>query len=160
MSEELEVRWRRARAWLERVRAASSRIEPLVREIDALKDARTEMLPWQTGKGGGGSGVGAHSDPTATQAERRIEGLDELIADRQAKLDAQVRTVGDCGMALEAMAGRLGERHAKALELYYIDGADTWSEVAGELGISYSWLCRLRNEAYPWIEARYGRLLS
>lgn len=160
MSEELEVRWRRARAWLERVRVASSRIEPLVREIDGLKDARAEMLPWQTGKGGRGSGVGAHSDPTATQAERRIEGLDELIADKQAKLDAQIRTVGECGEILDAMAAKLGERHAKALELYYIDGADTWSEVAGELGISYSWLCRLRNEAYPWIEAHCRRLLS
>lgn len=160
MSEELEVRWRRARAWLERVRVASSRIDPLVREIDGLKDARAEMLPWRTGKGGGGSGVGAHSDPTATQAERRIEGLDEFIADKQARLDAQIRTVGECGEILDAMAARLGERHAKALELYYIDGADTWSEVAHELGVSYRHLNRIRSVAYEWIEANYRNLLA
>ena len=161
MSEELEVRYRRARAWLNRVRAAASSIEPFVREIAALEDARACTLPWQTRSGGGGGGsVGAHSDPTASEAERRMASLDALIASKRHELDVLTDTVGECGAALDRMRHTLGERHAQAIELYYIDGADTWSEVANEMGCHRQTLWRLRDEAYAWIEVHCRMFLT
>ena len=160
MSEELDVRWRRARAWLALVRAAAEAIEPKVREIAALEDARACTLPWQTRSGaGGGAHVGAHCDPTASEAERRMASLDALIAGKRHELDVLTDTVGECGAALDRMRHMLGERHAQAIELYYIDRADTWSEVAGEMGLSYRWVTSLRNEAYAWIEVHCRRFL-
>ncbi len=160
MSEELDVRWRRARSWLARVRAAASSIEPLVREIAALKDARTRTLPWQTRSGGGGGGSGgAHSDPTASEAERRMASLVSLIAGKRHELDVLTDTVGECGAALDRMRHTLCERHAQAIEMYYIDGADTWSEVASEMDVSYRHLGRLRNQAYAWIEVHCRKFL-
>ena len=152
--------WPGACAWLERVRSAAARIEPLVREIAALRDANAEMLPWQTRSAGNGACVGAHSDPTASEAERRIQELGELIADRSRLLEAMQAVVGECGGVLADMAARLGPKHALALELYYVDLADTWSEVADEMGISYRWLCKLRNEAYSWIETHCRTFLT
>lgn len=160
MSEELEVRYRRARAWLARVRSSAEAIEPLVREIAALEDARTRTLPWQTRSGGGGGGsIGAHSDPTASEAERRMASLDTLIASKRHELDVLTDTVGECGAALDRMRHTMGERHAQAIELYYIDRADTWSEVASEMDVSYRHLGRLRNQAYAWIEVHCRKFL-
>lgn len=151
MAECLEVKHGTALAWLEKVRRASSNIEPLVREIAALEDARDQMLPWRSGSGGHGGGA-AHSDPTATEAERRMGDLDELIADRARRLDAMQGIVGDCGTMLGRMAECLGVIHAQAIELYYLDLADTWSEVAAEIGVSSRHLQRIRSDAYGWIE--------
>lgn len=159
MTECLEVMWPRARAWLERVRAASAAIEPLVREMSGYEDARDSMLPWRSTPRGGGSAIGAHSDPTASQAERRMAELEDLIADRRRRLVALQDVVGECGGVLARMAEELGERHAKAMELYYVDVADTWSDVAREMGVSYRHLGRIRNQAYAWIEDRCRKFL-
>ena len=160
MAEDLDVRWPEVRAWLDSVRRAASRIGPLARELDALRCARAQMLPWRAGGGGGGGpAAGAHSDPTAREAEARIDSLDEAIADARRRLDALTDAVGACGSVLDEMAQSLGEGHARALEWYYIDRMPTWSEVAAELGVSYRWLCKLRNEAYAWIDRHAQRFL-
>ena len=145
----------RAYEWLARVRLASSRIEGLCRELSVLEDARRDCLPWQTrGSATHGSMGGTHSDPTATEAQARIEGLDERIADVRAACDECERIVGDCLRMLDTMRCELGERHAEVLELYYVDRADTWSEVAWEMGISRMHVWRLRDVAYSWMGRR------
>jgi hypothetical protein len=143
-----------AREWLEHVRECASVIESLHRELSALEDARRDCLPWQC-KGSTlyASMGGTHSDPTASEAQARIDGLDEQIGRVRVRYDECVRVVGECGEVLDAMRRELGERYAVVLELYYIDCADTWSEVSWEMGITYRHVQRLRDVAYEWIDA-------
>ena len=159
MSECLDVRWTRARAWLERVRSCAAAIDPLVREMSGYEDARESMLPWRS-TSRGGSAIGAHSDPTASAAERRMAELEDLIAESRRRLVALQDVVGECGSALARMAVELGERHAQAIELYYVDVADTWSDVAREMGGHRQTVWRLRDEAYAWIETHCRRFLA
>lgn len=159
MSEDLDVRWRRARSWLERVRAASSAIEPLVREIAALEEAMRTVQPWQSSGHDGGGTHGTHSDPTASQAERRMAELAEVIADRRRRLEAAQDVVGECGAMLDRMRSALGDRHADALELYYVDRAPTWSAVACEMGCGKTRVWQLRCEAYAWLEQHCRNLV-
>lgn len=149
-----------AREWLELVRECAARIEPLHRELSALEDARRDCLPWQC-KGSAlyASMGGTHSDPTASEAQARIDGLDEQIARVRAEYDECVGVVGECLRILDAMRRELGERYAECVELYYVDRADTWSEVATELGVSRMHLYRMRSTAWAWMDAflvRYG----
>ena len=157
MAESLEVRHKTARAWLERVRATSERVEPLTREIRAYEDARQQILPWRA-SGGGGSAL--HSDPTATAAEGRMGELDALTADARARLDAALDVVGECLSVLARMGQELGKRHARALEWYYVDLMPTWSDVACEMGVTYRRVCQLREEAYAWIESHVPVIYS
>ena len=140
-----------SREWLEHVRECAAHIEPLHRELSALEDARRDCLPWQC-KGSAlyASMGGTHSDPTASEAQARIDGLDEQIVRVRAEYDECVGVVGECLRMLETMRQELGECHAKTIEYYYINCADTWSEVA--------WW---RDEAFAWIaahSARYGMI--
>ena len=159
MSEELDVMWRNVRAWLDSVRRASAEIEPLVREIRALEDARAEILGWRTKASGAGHGAGAHSDPTATAAEQRMCELDDLIEGKRAQWERKVALVGACGEVLEHMGEAIGKKHRQTLELYYVDCADTWSEVACEMGISRTRLWQMRIESYAWIDTHYRNVL-
>lgn len=161
MSEDLDVRWLAARRWLDSIRRAAEAIEPLVRDISVLEYARDKMLGWRTrGSGSGARGLGAHSDPTATAAEQRMCELDDLIESKRGELQRRIADVGACGEMLEAMAHTIGRNHATALELYYVDCADTWSDVAREMGVSVKTLYRLRVEAYAWMETRRGNILN
>lgn len=160
MSEELDVMWRGVRAWLESVRRASAEIEPLVREIRALEDARAEMLGWRTKASGAGHGAGAHSDPTATAAEQRMCELDDLILAKRGKWERRVAEVGACGEVLEHMGDAIGAKHKDALELYYVDCADTWSDVANEMGVSRTRLWQMRIESYAWIDTHCRNVLQ
>ena len=160
MSEELDVMWRSVRAWLESVRRASAEIEPLVREIQALEDAREEMLGWRTKASGPGHGAGAHSDPTATAAEQRMCELDDLILAKRGEWERRVALVGTCGEVLEHMGDAIGAKHRDALELYYVDCADTWSEVANEMGVSRTRLWQMRIESYAWIDTHCRNVLQ
>lgn len=154
MSEELDVRWARIRWWLESVRRAAAEIEPLRREVDALSCARDECLPWQC-KGSTlyASMGGTHSDPTASEAQARMDGLDEQIGRVRVRYDECVCVVGECLRMLDAMRRELGERYAVVLELYYVDCAATWSEVACEMGMSRVHLYRIRDAAWSWADA-------
>jgi hypothetical protein len=127
-------------------------VEPLRRELAGLLSARDEVLGWRVSGGGGSRPV--HSDPTAAEAEGRIGELGALIRDAQARIDATEGIVGDALRVIERMRSRLGARHADAVELYYIDRAPTWSDVASEMGVSASTLYRLREQAYAWVEER------
>ena len=160
MSEELDVMWRNVRAWLDSVRRAAAGIEPLVREIRALEDARDEMLGWRTKASGSGHGAGAHSDPTAATAEQRMCELDDLIEGKRGEWERKVAYVGTCGEVLERMGEAIGEKHAFALELYYVDGADTWSDVACEMRISRTRLWQMRIESYAWIDTHCRNVLQ
>lgn len=154
MSEDLDVRWQRARQWLDSVRSASARIEPLIREIAAMQDAYDSMLPWQT-SGSGSGGLGTHSDPTMTQALARTDSFATILANKRAKLETLYDVVGNCGRILTKLGDALTDSHSLALELYYIDCAETWSSVADELGVSRTKLWQLRDESYEWIECRF-----
>lgn len=156
MAERLEVEHRAARAWLERVRRASAAIEPAVRELAGLEDARDQMLSWRTV--GTGSGTATHCDPTAAAAEARMGELDALIADAEHRLEVLQDVVGECGTLLARMGESLGEEHARALELYYLDCAPTWSDVAWEMGVGRTHLWLMRAKAYEWIEQRCKKI--
>ena len=151
-----------ARDWLEHVRECASVIESLHRELSALEDARRDCLPWQT-KGSTlyASMGGTHSDPTASEAQARMDGLDEQIGRVRVRYDECVRVVGECGEVLDAMRRELGERYADVLELYYVDCADTWSEVSWEMGRHRDTVRAWRDDAVAWIDAnsaRYGMI--
>jgi hypothetical protein len=142
-----------AREWLELVRQAASEIEPLQRELAGLEDAKRDCLPWQT-KGSTlyASMGGTHSDPTASEAQARISELDAMVADVRTKLDERINLVGECGELLVRMGQELGQRYRDVLEIYYIDRADTWSEVAWEMDVTYRYVQMLRNVAYEWMD--------
>jgi hypothetical protein len=163
MSEELDVRWAHVRWWLESVRRAAVEIEPLQRELVALEDAKRDCLPWQT-KGSTlyASMGGTHSDPTASEAQARIDGLDGQIVDVRSRIDACERTVGDCLRMLDAMRRELGACYADVIEAYYIDCADTWSEVAWDMGKHRDTVRIWRDAAFDWLDAnsaRYGMMV-
>ena len=141
-----------AREWLDGVRVAAGRIEPLRRELVGLMEAREEVTTWKPKRGRGGS-KRTHSDPTAAQAEQRMGELDALISDVQTRIDANEEVVGEALKIIERMRTYLGRRHGDALELYYVDRAQTWQEVAYELRVSPTTVWRLRVEAYAWVEA-------
>lgn len=148
----------RAREWLERVRRHARCIEPLTREVPALQAAYRDVLPWVTSGNGSGS-TQAHSDPTANLAYARIDKLEELIERKRAQLEVSQDIVGECLRVLYAMENELSERHAMVLELYYIDQAQTWGEVASEMGIHRDTVRALRDSAMEWIDANSARFL-
>ena len=152
-----------AREWLELVRQAASEIEPLQRELTALEDARRDCLPWQTKSSMPYASMGGtHSDPTASEAQARIGGLDSQIMRIRSAYDECTSVVGECLAILGTMRRELDERYADVLELYYIDCADTWSDVANELGRHRDTIRAWRDEAIEWIDAnsaRYGMMI-
>ena len=86
--------------------------------------------------------------------------LDALIADAEHRLEVLQDVVGECGTLLARMAESLGEEHARALELYYLDCAPTWSDVAWEMGVSRQWLSKMRAKAYGWIEQSHKKIFA
>lgn len=142
-----------AREWLETVRECASQLDGLHRELQALKDARRDCLPWQCkGSSMHGSMGGTHSDPTATEAQARIDGLDEQIATLTAKVEECESVVGGCLRTLDVMRRCLGKTCADVVELYYVDCADTWSEVAAELGLHRNTVRICRDAALDWLD--------
>lgn len=159
MAEVLDVEWPRARAWLESVRRAAARIEALSRELADLEDAREQVEPWSPRGCGGAKSV--HSDPTAAEAERRMGELDALICGTRARIVASEDVVGECLRVLSRMRDALGDDYTDMIELYYVDRrAQTWSEVADEMGLSVSTVYRMRMDAYAWIEKRCKGILA
>jgi hypothetical protein len=105
---------------------------------------------------------GSHSDPTASEAQARIEGLDSQIVDVRSKLDERIRLVGECGELLMRMERELGACYADVIEAYYIDCADTWSEVAWDMGKHRDTVRMWRDAAFDWLDAnsaRYGMMM-
>lgn len=139
--------------WWECVRRSARAIEPTLRELDALADADEECLSWYP-SGGGSSARGGTSDPTADMALRRTHDLDRIIAETQARLDELEETVGDALRLLPMIAACVSARAAEVLELYYVDLADTWSEVADALGVSRETVRADRDAAIAWCDER------
>lgn len=137
--------------WLDRVRDASGRIEWLTRELAALEDARAKCVPWRTkGSGVSVASGGLHSDPTQRDAFAR-EGLEERIEVTRHALDECQSIVGDCLRLLDSVSRHVSQRASLALEIYYIDRAATWSEVAREMGCARSSVGFLRDQALTWL---------
>lgn len=140
-----------ATEWLEQVRIASGRIEWLTRELSALEDARAQCVPWRTkGSGVSVASGGLHSDPTQSEAFAR-EGLEERIEVTRHALDECQSIVGDCLRLLDSVSRHVSPRASLALEIYYIDRAATWSEVAREMGRARSSVGFLRDQALTWL---------
>ncbi len=140
-----------AREWFDRVRKSAGAIEPCQSSLRALVEARELMEPW--GTGGGGGSKAPHSDPTATAAMSRMDGLESTIKDLEAELESHTDIVGEGLKVLEAVSSVVGDKHAQALELYYIDRADTWSDVACEMGLSVKPVRNMRDHALQWVDA-------
>lgn len=147
--------------WLDTVRHVSAEIEPLQREISALEMACQQCVPWKTKSASYGSTHGAYSDPTATQVQARLSSqLEGKLAATRNQLTLAVKVVGDCGTVLDRMTQDLGPSSARVLELYYVDVAETWSQVAAELDCGRMTVWRAREAGYDWIAAHYPRLLE
>lgn len=143
-----------AQDFFDLARCQARRIEPLVRELDALRCARDEVLSWEPRTHGGGSSRGAYADPTASAAQSRIEGLDARVAAKETELEEAQLVVGHALSAIDRVRHALGSKVADAMELYYVDLADTWSDVAYELGCSLRTVERLRESAFRWVDER------
>jgi hypothetical protein len=144
-----------AYAALELVRLRALSLDGLYREIGALRDAERNVTPWTT-RGAGASTSsehGAHSDPTATEAQARIDGLARQIAATQAKIDDAERIVGEGLRLIASVREAVGDQYASVLEIYYIDGASTWSAIAYELGVHRNTVRLWRDIALAWIDA-------
>ena len=143
-----------AREYIDKVRSCASRLDALHRELRALEDARDQYQPWQAKGSALTGGVGGTcSDPTMTEALSRIDGLYEQIKTIRAKVDEAECIVGECLRMLDEMRRDLGDRHADVIELYCIDCAGTWTEVALEMGVSRAHMYRLRDAALVWVGA-------
>lgn len=140
-----------AREWFEGVRRSAGALESCQRQLSALLDAQMRVEPWGIAKGGGGKA--SHSDPTATAAQSRMEGLESAIADERRKIDTHTEIVGEGLKVLEVVRVVVGERHATALELYYVDCAETWSDVACDMGLSRETVRAMRDAALRWVDA-------
>ena len=139
-------------AFLSDVRQASGRIGPALRELDALMHAQESAERWRTRSQQLTGGRGAFGNPTASAALGNITELPERIAMVRGSLNEDIDTVGQ-GLALVAMVRRsLGGRPALAIELYYIDRAQTWAEVAREMHASDRTVHRWRDKALDYIE--------
>lgn len=137
--------------YLTGVRRAAMSIEPLRSELATLEEAAARGGCFERHGSGGPHGRGTTSDPTARAAEERIDTLPGRIADARGRLAEAGRVVGDCLAMLADMGRELGEGHALAVELYWVDGASTWSEVAEEMGRPVSTVWRMRDLAYRWM---------
>ncbi len=152
------VPFRRTRVWLEEVRHAAGAIDRLRREVAALEQAQSEVMPWSTG--GGTSSRTAHADPTAGAALARMVALDSSLEDARAELARAEATILAFWSAMGALRSALGEEHAEVLELYYLKRVPTWSEVAREIGVPTSTARYRRDRAMEWLEAVCAETIS
>jgi len=135
------------------VRSSAAAIEGAHRELVALIDADAECVTWYV-SGGGASVRSGLSDPTADMAMRRQADLTRQIADKRAQLDELESVVGHALALLPAIVANVSERAALAMELYYIDLADTWSEVAAELCVSRETVRADCRAVLDWMDAK------
>jgi hypothetical protein len=138
-----------AAAYFNGIRITSARIEEVSRTLSALRQCECDYQSWKTKGAGGGHGGGTTSDPTARMAEAHI-GLPDLIASTQREYEALADEIADCGHVLEVISREVSPTAATALELWAIDRAGTWSEVAEEMQTSRRAVCRARDLAYAW----------
>lgn len=152
------VPFRRVRVWLEEVRSAAGAIDRLRREVAALEQAQSEVVPWSTG--GGSSSKTAHADPTAGAAIARTVALKSSLEDARAALARAEATILAFWSAMGALRSALGEEHAEVLKLYYLNRAPTWSAVAREIGVPASTVRYRRDRAMEWLESVCAETIS
>ena len=131
------------------IRLSAARIAEVARTLSALEQCHEQYQSWKTKGAGGGHGVGTTSDPTAVMAEAHI-GLPDLIAGTRREYEALTDELAGCGDVLEAVAREVSPIAAEALELWSIDRAGTWTEVAEEMRMSRREVCRARDLAFCW----------
>ena len=140
-----------AQSWLEGVRLHAMNLDVLARELSVLEEAERECLAWSP-RGKGTPRKGSCGDPTASTARARMEGLALQISAKARELAESERVVGDCLRALAVLEAGMGRRHRLAIEVYYVDCASTWSEVACEIGVTVRHVRRLRDAAFAWLD--------
>ena len=138
-----------AAAYFNGIRLSAARIADVARTLSALEQCQEEYQSWKTKGSGGGHGVGTTSDPTARMAEAHI-GLPDLIAGTRREYEALADELADCGHVLEVVSSEVSPVAAEALELWAIDRAGTWTEVADEMRMSRREVCRARDLAFVW----------
>lgn len=143
----------RAVDWWGFVRSAARAIEPMGRELATLMDADAACVPWYT-SGGGGAVRSGVSDPTADMAMRRDAELSRQIADKRAQLDELESIVGHALALLPEIVSHVSGRAALVMELYYVDVAPTWSDVAAEVGVSRETVRADCHAVMDWMDAR------
>lgn len=139
-----------ASEYFNHIRQSSARIADVARTLSALEQCEGDMSTWRTRGSGGGHGVGTTSDPTASMACDRM-GLPDHIADTRREYEALADEIAGCGDVLETVGREVSADSADALELWALDLAGTWSEVADEMGVSRREACRLRDQAFAWL---------
>jgi L-rhamnose isomerase len=78
-------------------------------------------------------------------------GLPDHIADTRREYEALADEIAACGELLETVGSEVSKDAADALELWALDLAGTWSEVAEEMGVSRRTVARLRDQAFAWL---------
>ena len=140
-----------ASEYFNHIRVCSARIADVARTLSALEQCEGDMSTWRTRGSGGGHGVGTTSDPTACMAEARLGDLPERIASARREYETLADEIAGCADVLETVGREVSADSADALELWALDLAGTWSEVADEMGVSRREVCRLRDQAFAWL---------
>lgn len=123
-------------------------------ELAKVSAKRIEVLTFQIESGGEdrrASGVtvrgGGTSNPTQSEAMRRMSLLPKLIERR----DRHIDFVGRALAAIQSVRDGLGETEGEILEMFYIDGFLT-GEIAGELDLTVDGVFYRKRKALKWMD--------
>lgn len=87
------------------------------------------------------------SDPVADAAVK--------LADIQRIIDKRLDTIIDLRLKIERAINRLHSRERTILTLYYLNGYSL-EKTAEKMGLSYQWVCELRNRALLLLLSNYS----
>ena len=127
-----------AREFFEDARRCSARIEELQFEM---------AEPAPRGRSRGAVRAPGTSDPTASMAERAIDGAAAMAREM---LQCQ-RCVSEALAVIDGVRAAFETPWWRVLELYYIDRMG-WAEVADEMGLSKRTCIRWRDAALQWVD--------
>lgn len=123
-------------------------------ELAKVSAKRIEVLTFQIESGGEdrrASGVavrgGGTSNPTQSEAMRRMSLLPKLIERR----DRHIDRVGRALAAIQSVRDGLGETEGEILEMFYIDGFLS-GEIAGELDLTVDGVFYRKRKALKWMD--------
>ena len=134
------------------VREVAATLDGLGAELCALIECDEQCLSHKTKGDACGHGVGTTSDPTARMAEARLS-MPERIASARRAYDNACDEVGEALSVIHRVHGEVSPLAAEALELWAVDRAPTWTDVASELHVSYKTVARARDKAYTWLDS-------
>ena len=139
--------------YFECARLSARELREAVTELATLEEADEQCVPWHPRSDSGAASPGAHGDPTAAAAEARIQDLGRMISARREAVAELRAVVRECQEVVAGIGAACGLRRSRVVSLYYVDLADTWSEVARELGVSLRTVYSDRDAAFEWLDA-------